>query len=144
MRTRTSTTTRSSPPAAFSSHPQHGFNSAEDTAVAYPIAFLIFVALSAACWFVSVSLFKSTLDDTSVTASPDYTTTGALAVVVVAATCFAPFPGGYVAGLVVWAVAAFAGLGLTAGRAMLLFAYLAASSFVERLVVLGVMDMMGN
>ena len=44
----------------------------------------------------------------------------------------------------VWAVAAFGGLGLTAGRAAVLFAYLAASSFVARLVVLGVMDMIGN
>lgn len=112
--------------------------------MAYPIAFLIFVALSTVCWFVSVSLYKSTLDDTSLTASPDFTTTAALAVGAAALTCFAPFPGGYVAGLVVWAVAAFGGLCLNAGRATLLFAYLAASSFVERLVVLGVMDMMGN
>ena len=63
---------------------------------------------------------------------------------VAALTSFIPFAGGYVAGLVVWAVAAFAGLGLNAGRAAVLFAYLAASSFVARLVVLGVMDMMGN
>ena len=110
----------------------------------YLVASLIFVALSAACWFVSVALYKSTLDDITLTASPDYTTTAAVAIGVAALTSFIPFAGGYVAGLVVWAVAAFAGLGLNAGRAAVLFAYLAASSFVARLVVLGVMDMMGN
>ena len=110
----------------------------------YLVALLIFVALSAACWFVSVALYKRTLDDITLTASPDYTTTAAVAVGVAALTSFVPFPVGYVAGLVVWAVAAFAGLGLSAGRATVLFAYLAASSLVARLVVLGVMDMMGN
>lgn len=110
----------------------------------YLVALLIFVALSAACWFVSVALYQNTIDDVTLTTSPDYTTTTALAVGVAALTSFVPFPGGYVAGLVVWAVAAFGGLGLNAGRAAVLFAYLAASSFAARLVVLGVMDMMGN
>ena len=105
---------------------------------------LIFVALSAACWFVSVAMYKNTIDDTTLTASPDYTATTAVAVGVAALTSFVPFPGGYVAGLVVWAVVAFGGLGLSAGRAAVLFAYLAVGSFTARLVVLGVMDMMGN
>lgn len=110
----------------------------------YLVALLIFVALSAACWFVSVALYKNTSGDTTPTASPDYTTTAAVAVGAAALTSFVPFPGGYVAGLVVWAVAAFAGLGLNAGRAAVLFAYLAVSSFVARIVVLGVVDMIGN
>ena len=110
----------------------------------YLVALIIFVALSAACWFVSVALYKSTLDDIALTASADYTTTAAVAVGVAALTSFIPFPGGYVAGLAVWAVAAFGGLGLSAGRAAVLFAYLAVGSFTARLVVLGVMDMMGN
>ena len=110
----------------------------------YLVALLIFVALSAACWFVSVALYQNTTGDTTLTTSPDYTTTAAVAVGVAALTSFVPFPDGYLAGLVVWAVAAFGGLGLNAGRATVLFAYLAASSFVARLVVLGVMDMMGN
>jgi hypothetical protein len=59
-------------------------------------------------------------------------------------TSFVPFPLGYLVGLVVWAVAAFGGLGLTAGRAALAFLYLAVSSFVARLVVLGVREMFGN
>jgi hypothetical protein len=105
---------------------------------------LIFIALSATCWGVSIALYKNTIDNATLTELPDYTTTAAVAVGVAALTSFIPFPGGYVAGLVVWAVAAFGGLGLNAGRASVLFAYLAASSLVARLVVLGVMDMMGN
>lgn len=110
----------------------------------YLVALLIFVALSAACWFVSVALYRNTINDTTLTTSPDYTTTAAVAVGVAALTSFVPFPGGYVAGLVVWAVAAFGGLCLNVGRAAVLFAYLAASSLAARLVVLGVMDMTGN
>ena len=112
--------------------------------MAYPIAFLIFVALSAACWFVSVALYRNAAGDTALTASPDYATTAAVAVGAAALTSFVPFPDGYAAGLVAWAVAAFGGLGLSAGRAAVLFAYLAVGSFTARLVVLGVMDMMGN
>ena len=112
--------------------------------MSYLVALLIFVALSAACWFVSVALYKGTVDAVTLTASPDFTTTAAVAIGVVALTSFVPFPGGYVAGLIVWAVAAFAGLGLTAGRSGVLFAYLAVSSLVARLVVLGVMDIIGN
>lgn len=110
----------------------------------YLVALLIFVALSAACWFVSVALYRNTIDDTTLTTSPDYTTTAAVAVGVAALTSFIAFPHGYLAALVVWAFAAFGGLGLNAGRAAVLFAYLAAGSLVARLVVLGVMDIVGN
>ena len=112
--------------------------------MAYPIAFLIFVALSAACWFVSVALYKNAVGDTAPTASPDDATTATIAIGAAALTSFAPFPAGYVAGLVVWGVAAFGGLGLTFGRAAVLFAYLAASSFVARLAVLGMLDVTRN
>jgi hypothetical protein len=50
----------------------------------------------------------------------------------------------HVAGVAVWAVATFGRLGLTTGRATVLFAYLAATSLVARLVVLGVLDTAGN
>lgn len=110
----------------------------------YLVAFLIFVALSAACWFVSVSLYKNTLGDTDATTPPNSTTTAAVAVGAAALTSFIAFPAGYLVALLVWAVAGFAGLGLSAGRAAVLFAYLAVSSLVARLVVLGVMDMMGK
>lgn len=110
----------------------------------YLLAFVIFVGLSAACWYGSVAVYRGTVGGPDPAASPDYHTTAAAAVGVTALTSFVPFPFGYLAGLLVWAVAAFGGLGLTAGRAAVLFAYLAASSFLARLVVLGVMEMMGS
>ena len=109
--------------------------------MAYALALLTFVALSAACWAVSVALYRSTLDAPDPAAAPGHEATPGIAVGVAALTCLVPFPAGYLAGLVVWAVAAFGGLGLPAGRAAVLFAYLAASSFVARLVVLGVLDL---
>lgn len=112
--------------------------------MAYLLALLIFVALSAACWAVSVALYRSTLDAPNPAAAPDHASTPGVAVGAATLTCFIPFPFGYLAGLVVWGVAAFAGLGLSAGRAAVLFGYLAASSFVARLVVLGVMEMGGS
>jgi hypothetical protein len=112
--------------------------------MAYLLALLIFVALSATCWFVSLACYRGTIAGSNPAAAPDYPTTAAAAVGVTALTSFVPFPFGYLASLVVWAVAAFGGLGLSAGRAAALFAYLAASSFVARLVVLGVMEMVGN
>ena len=110
----------------------------------YLIALLIFIALSTACWAASVAQYKSTLDAPDPAAAPDHESTPAVAVGAATLTCFIPFPAGYVAGLVVWGVAAFCGLGLSAGRAAVLFGYLAASSFIARLVVLGVMDMLGS
>jgi hypothetical protein len=112
--------------------------------VPYLVAFLIFVALTAACWFVSVALYKNTLGDAPPKELPNSTTTAAVAVGAAALTSFIPFPGGYVAGLGVWAVAAFAGLGLLAGRAAVLFAYLAVTSLVARLATLGVLDLTAN
>jgi hypothetical protein len=84
------------------------------------------------------------LDAPDPAADPDHESTPGIAVGAANLTCFIPFPLGYVVGLVVWGVAAFAGLGLSAGRAVVLFGYLAASSFVARLVVLGVMEMIGG
>ena len=110
----------------------------------YVIALLVFVALSAACWAVSVALYRSTFNAPDPAATPDRESTPGIAIGAVALTCLVPFPLGYAAGLAVWAVAAFAGLGLTAGRAAVLFLYLAASSFAARLVVLGVLEMFGN
>ena len=63
----------------------------------------------------------------------------ALLFIVPAAGC----PAGYGLGLVGWAVAAFGGLGLSAGRAAVPFGYLAIGSFVTRLLVLGFTEMFG-
>ncbi len=110
----------------------------------YLLALLIFVALSAACWFVSVACYRSTVAGSDPAAAPDYATTAAVAIGVASLTSFIPFPFGYLAGLVVWGVAVFGNLGLSAGRAAVLFLYLAASTYAARLVVLGVMEMMGS
>jgi hypothetical protein len=112
--------------------------------VVYLLALVIFVAFSAVCWYGSVAVYRGTVGGPDPAASPDYHATSAAAVGVTALTSFVPFPFGYLAGLVVWAVAAFGGLSLPAGRAGILFLYLAAGSFAARLVVLGVMDMFGG
>ncbi len=110
----------------------------------YLLALLIFVALSAACWFVSVACARGTGEGPDPAAAPHYRTTAAAAIGYAAVASFVPFPAGYVVGLVVWGVAAFTGLGLPAGRATVLFLYLAAGSYVTRLVVGGEMDWLGN
>lgn len=109
----------------------------------YVIAWLVFAALAAACWFVSLACLNGTGGDPTPAAVPHRPTTAAVAVVVVSFTSFLPFPLGWAVGLIVWGVAAFAGLGLPASRAAILFAYLAAGSLLTRLLVLGVMAMFG-
>jgi hypothetical protein len=112
--------------------------------VVYVIALMVFVALSAACWAVSVALYRSTFNAPDPAATPDCESTPGITIGAAALTCLVPFPLGYAAGLVVWAVAAFAGLGLTAGRAVVLFLSLGACSSAARLVVLGVLELLGN
>jgi hypothetical protein len=107
--------------------------------VVYLLALLIFVALSAACWLVSLAGYRGTVAGPDPAASPGYPTTAAAAIGVTALTSFIPLPLGYLVGLVVWAVAALGGLGLTAG----LFGYSAVSSFAARLVVFGAMHLFG-
>lgn len=108
----------------------------------YVVALLIFLALSAAGWAVSADFYQYTFKAPDPTAGHE--TTPGVAILLTALTCFIPFPGGYLAAVVMWAVAAFAGLGLPAGRAVVLWLYLAASSFVAHLVVLGVMGFVGK
>lgn len=103
-------------------------------------ALFIFAGLSASAWFASVALFKATFDGPHLSLEPSYSTTAACATAAVTLTCFAPFPAGYVAGTVVWAVAVFGFLGLPIWRATVLVGYLAAASMVTRMVVLGVLD----
>ena len=110
----------------------------------YLLALMIFVGLSTACWFVSISLTQSTLGHTTPGELFQSRTTAILAIGIATLTCFLPFPAGYLAGLVVWAVATFGGLGIGATRAGVLFGYLAMTSFLARLIVLGVMAMVGS
>lgn len=108
------------------------------------LALLLFGALAAACWLCSVAVYRGTFADHRPTESPHYGTVGLAAIVVVALTGFIPFPGGFFAGGMAWAIAAYGGLGLPPARATVLTGYLVAASFIERLLVLGVMDMFGN
>lgn len=103
-------------------------------------ALFIFAGLSASAWFVSVALFKSTFDGPHPPLEPSYSTTAACAIGAVTLTCLAPFPAGYVAGIVAWAVAVYGFLGLSIWRATVLLSYLAAASMLTRFIVLGVMD----
>lgn len=108
----------------------------------YLIAWVIFAALAAACWYVSLACLRGTAGEADA-AVPRRPMTALAVVLAVSLTSFLPFPLGWAAGLFVWAAGAFAGLGLPAGRASILVCYLAAGSLVTRLVVLGVMAMFG-
>jgi hypothetical protein len=109
----------------------------------FVLAWLIFVALAAACWSVSLACLRGTGDGTEVAAVPHRPTTAVAAVLAVSVTSFVPFPVGWAAGLIAWGVAAFDGLSLPARRAAVLFAYLAVGSLLTRLLVLGVVAMFG-
>ncbi len=105
------------------------------------VALLIFVGLSAATWSVSMACYKSTYGDgPDPSAGPNYTTVAACAVAAVTLSCFIPFVPGYIAELVIWAVAVYGFLNLSSARAAVLFGYLAGWSVVTRLVVLGVLS----
>lgn len=104
----------------------------------YVLALLIFAALSAATWYVSMACYKSTYHGSD----PNNSTVAACAIGAVTLTCFVPFPFGYFAGLVVWAVAVYGFLTLPTARATVLLGYLAAASVVTRLIVLGVLSVL--
>lgn len=107
------------------------------------VALLIFVGLSAATWAVSMACYKSTYSDgPDPSADPNYSTVAACAVAAVTLSCFIPFVPGYLAELVIWAVAVYGFLNLPTGRATVLMGYLAAASVVSRLVVLGVLSVL--
>lgn len=107
------------------------------------LALIIFAGLSAATWYVSVACYTSTYSSgPDAKADPNYSTVAACAIAAVTLTCFIPFPLGYLAGLVAWAVAVYGFLHLPGGRATALVGYLAAWSVVSRLVVLGVLSIL--
>ena len=106
------------------------------------IAYLLFAALAAAAWFVSIALYRSTVGHPDPVAAPGFRTVTAATVLSVALISFAPMPLGYVLGLVVWAIAAFGFVGLSGRHAAALFAFLAAGSYVTRLVTLGILEIL--
>ena len=110
--------------------------------MAFLVCTLIFIALSAGCWFVSIALYRSTFEAPNPAADPRHESTPGLAIALAGLSGFIPFPWGYLVGLVIWALAAFAGLGLSVPRALMLFMYLSVNSFLTRLMVLGLMNFM--
>jgi hypothetical protein len=70
--------------------------------VTHAIAFGIFAALAAGCWFASVGLYRATLDDRELTRHPDFRSVSALVILGVTLTSFVQFPAGYLLGLVAW------------------------------------------
>ena len=107
----------------------------------YLIALLIFAVLSAATWYVSVACYKSTYSGgPGSTAVSGCSPVAIRAIGAVTLTCFIPFPAGYVAGLIAWAVAVYGFLDLPTGRASVLVGFLAVASVLSRLVVLGVLS----
>lgn len=105
----------------------------------YFTAMLIFGFLNGACWFVSISFLRGTVDGPDPAQAPSYRATAIFAVAATTLASFVQFPAGYFLRLLIWAIASFGGLGLNPGRAALLFGYLAVSSFLSGLVVLGMM-----
>ena len=105
------------------------------------LALLIFVGLSAATWAVSMACYKATYrNGPDPSADPSDSTVAAVAAVTL--SCFLPFAPGYLAELVIWAVAVYGFLTLPTGRTTVLMGYLAAASVVSRLVVLGVLSVL--
>lgn len=104
-------------------------------------ALIAFLVLSTICWFVAVSLFGSTLHDPTLPESPDYRSIAIVGIVLHTMTCFVPFPAGFVLGSLAWLVTS-ASLSISPARKALLFAYLLVGSIVERLVVIGILDVL--
>ena len=106
------------------------------------IAYLLFAVLAAAAWFVSIALYRSTVGHPDPATTPQFRAVSIATILSVALTSFAPMPLGYVLGLVVWAIATFGFVDLPGRSATVLFALLTAGSYVTRLIVLGVLDLM--
>lgn len=97
------------------------------------LALLIFAGLSAVAWYGARAAYRSTFDDHAPSANP-----GCI-IGMVACTSFIPFPFGYLAGNVIWAIAVYGFLGLPLWRATVLVGYLAVASMLTRLMALGVL-----
>ncbi len=98
---------------------------------------LLFLAVAAATWATAVAVYQASVGGPDVRQSPAFRRASARAVGLVALASFIPYPGGYVASLAVWWVAAKPLLGLPTPRAVTLFGLLAGLSFVTRLAVRG-------
>jgi hypothetical protein len=108
--------------------------------VAIFFALLIFAALSAGCWFISVAAYRSSVTGHDPAAVPSYGRIVGWTIAAAAFSCLVPNPGGFLAGLVIWAIAVFGFVTIPAPRRVLLFFYLAIASVFARLIVGGILD----
>lgn len=101
----------------------------------------LFVTVAAVVWFVSVACLDATFpDDPPARSRPRFARLSFVAAAAVGLTGLVPFPGGFWAGLGVWAVAAVALVGPSPVRAGVLVGYLALGSLLGRYVLLGVLS----
>jgi hypothetical protein len=106
----------------------------------YLAALLIFALITVAIWFAAVALYHFLAGGPDLRQNPNFAGASAVSILLVTLLSFVPFPWGYLLSLVVWGLAAKAGLELPPGRALLLFLLLAALSMVSRMVILGVLS----
>jgi hypothetical protein len=107
----------------------------------YLAALLIFLAIAAATWFVGVAIYHSLFPVPDVRGNPNFTTASCVSILLVTLTSFAPFPWGYLFALGVWALAVWGILELPRLGGSVLFAVLAALSYLSRLAILGVLSL---
>jgi hypothetical protein len=107
--------------------------------VAIFIALLIFAALSAGCWFISVAVYRSSVPGHDPTAVSNYGRIVGWTIAAATLSCFAPIPVGFFAALVIWAIAVFGYITIPVARRALLFFYLASASVFARLIVAGIL-----
>src|SRR5262249_44464186 len=101
-----------------------------------------FLVLAAVTWAVGVALYQSWVGGPDLRQNPDYLGITTLAVVLVALASFIPYQGGHLVCLALWWFAAKVLLELPWPRAVALFLILAAVSFVSRLAILGVLEVL--
>jgi hypothetical protein len=104
------------------------------------LAFWLFLALTAATWFVSVAVYRSFFVGHDPAASPSYRRVAAIAIGLVTMACYRGFPAGYVVSVLVWTAVAFFYLNLPRWRAAVFAALLALGSFLTRLMALGALE----
>ena len=107
--------------------------------MAFFFALLIFAALSAGCWFISVAAYRSSVTAHDPAMVPNYDRIVGGTIVAATLSCFAPIPVGFFASLAIWAIAVFGFVTIPAPRRMLFFVYLAIASVFARLIVAGIL-----
>jgi hypothetical protein len=100
------------------------------------ILLLIFFVLAALTWTIAIALYQTYVGGPDLRQQPGFYGTSAAVVGCVTLASTVPFPGGYLISLGIWWLTTMY-LELSYPRAVALFLFLAALSFVARLAVLG-------